>query len=144
MCVPCDKTLTFDLLLKKKLNLRHNFFNQKRWGSHITCVHFLWQDLSLGTKYFDLLTLTLTFDLLLKKLNIGINFWTERDSAFKLSMDIPWGESFQSISKFWSTTLTSNFDLILKKNLTLYRKDPMSFQKLGPGRGISPVRTAPI
>ena len=44
-------TLTFDLLLKK-LNLRH-YFLTKRDG---TCVYFLWQDLSLGTKNFDLLT----------------------------------------------------------------------------------------
>ena len=35
---------------------------------HIAYVYSLWQDLSNGTIIFDLVTLTLKFDLLLKKL----------------------------------------------------------------------------
>ena len=34
---------------------------------HISHVYFLWQDLSVNIKIFDFMTLTLTFDLLLKK-----------------------------------------------------------------------------
>ena len=51
-------------------------------GFHISHVYFLWQDLSVYTKIFDFVTLTLTFDLLLKKLNLGNNFWPKRDRDF--------------------------------------------------------------
>jgi hypothetical protein len=34
----------------------------------------LWQDLSMGTKLFDHVTLTLMFDLLIKNFNLGYNF----------------------------------------------------------------------
>ena len=46
-----------------------------------------------------LVTLTLTFDLLLKKLNLGYNFWTKRDKAFILQVCIPCGKTFLSIPK---------------------------------------------
>ena len=62
------------------------------------------------------MTLTLTFDLLLKKLNLGYNFWTRRDEAFILHMWFPCGKTFLSIPKFlplpWLLTYFS-------KNLTL-------------------------
>jgi hypothetical protein len=41
------------------------------WIHNILYVYSLWQDLSIGTKIFDLLTLTLKFDLRFKNLNIG-------------------------------------------------------------------------
>ena len=73
----------------------------------ISCVYSLWQDLSVGTKTFDPVTLTLTFDLLLKKINLGIYFCTQRDRAFILLMDIHCGKTFLSIPTFFIVTLTS-------------------------------------
>ena len=43
--------------------------------------------------------LTLTFDLLLKKLNLGFNFWTKRDEAFILHMSVPCKKTFLSVPK---------------------------------------------
>ena len=57
-------------------------------------MYFLWQDLSVDTKIFDFVTLTLTFDLLLKKLNLGNNFWTRRDRAFIFHMFISRDKTF--------------------------------------------------
>ena len=73
----------------------------------------------VGTENFDPLTLTLTFDLLLNKLNLSIYFWTERDMACILSIDIPCGKTFLSVPKLliswpWPPTLTYFW-----KNLTL-------------------------
>ena len=63
-------------------------------------MYSLWQDLSVDTKIFDFVTLTLTFDLLLKKLNLGHNFWTKRDRAFIFHMCISCDKTFLSIPKF--------------------------------------------
>ena len=82
-------------------------------------MYSLWQDLSVNTKFFDFVTLTLTFDLLLKKLNLGHNFWTKRDRAFIFHKCIPCGKTFLSIPNFltswpWPWLLTYFW-----KNLTL-------------------------
>ena len=62
------------------------------------------------------MTLTLTFDLLLKKHNLGYNFWTKRDKAFILHMLVPFDKTFLSVpKKFDLVTLTLTFDLLLKK-----------------------------
>ena len=53
--------------------------NRKRQDFHISHVYSLWQDLSYHTVIFDLVTLTLKFDLLFKNFNLGHNFWTVRD-----------------------------------------------------------------
>ena len=79
----------------------------------------MWQDLSVDTKIFDLVTLTLTFDLLLRKLNLGHNFWTKRDRAFIFHMCICCDKTFLPIPKFltswpWPWLLTYFW-----KNLTL-------------------------
>ena len=63
-------------------------------------MYSLWQDLSVDTKIFDFVTLTLTFDLLLKKLNLGHNFWTKRDRAFIFHMCISCDKTFLPIPKF--------------------------------------------
>ena len=103
--------------------------NRKRLGFHIVHVYSLWQDLSVGTKIFDPVTLTSNFDLLLKKkLNLGIYFWTERDWASILRMCIPCGKTFLSVPKFltpwpWPPTLTYFW-----KNLTLaFTFEPKEF-----------------
>ena len=57
-----------------------NYFG---WNIHISHVYFLSQYLYTGTKLFDLVTLTLKFDLLLKKsVNLGHNFLTRRGKTF--------------------------------------------------------------
>ena len=55
------------------------------------------QDLSHGTKIFDLVTLTLKFDLLLKNFNLGHNFLTRSDRAFILHMCIACDKTFHMV-----------------------------------------------
>ena len=43
---------------------------------------------------FELVTLTVTFDLLLKNFNIGHNFFIVRDRAFIFSMCVPYDQTF--------------------------------------------------
>ena len=45
--------------------------NRERQDFYISHVYPLWQDLSLHTIIFDLVTLTLKFDLLFKNSNLG-------------------------------------------------------------------------
>ena len=52
----------------------------------------LWQDLSDGTINFEHVTLTMTFDLLLK--NIGHNFFILRDGALIFGMCVPYDKAF--------------------------------------------------
>ena len=75
-------TLNCDLLLKN--------FQTKRDRVFILHMSFL-QDLSHGTINIDLVTLTLNFDLLLKKktLHLWHSFQTRKDRAFVLHMCIP-------------------------------------------------------
>ena len=60
-------------------------------------MYSLCQDLSFGTIIFDLVTLTLKFDLLLKNFNLGYNFLTRRDKAFILNMCIPRDKTFHTV-----------------------------------------------
>ena len=79
-------------------------------------MYFLWQDLSYGTIIFDLVKLTLKFDLLLKNFNLGHNFRTRRDKAFILHVCIPCDKTFHMHGTiiFDLVTLTLKFDLLLK------------------------------
>ena len=43
---------------------------------------------------FELVTLTMTFDLLLKNFNIGHKWFIERDRAFIFGMCIPYDKTF--------------------------------------------------
>ena len=63
-------------------------------------VHSLWQDLSMSTKIFDLVTLTLEFDLLLKNFNLGYSFFTRRGWAFIFHMCIPCSKTFNALPWF--------------------------------------------
>ena len=54
----------------------------------------LWQGLSDGTINFELVTLTVIFDLLLKNFNIGHNLFLVRDRAFIFGMGIPYDKAF--------------------------------------------------
>ena len=60
-------------------------------------MYSLRQDLSHGTIIFDLVTLTLKFDLLLKSFNFGHNFQTRSDMAFILYMCIPGDKTFHMV-----------------------------------------------
>ena len=54
----------------------------------------------MGTKIFDLVTLTLEFDLLLKNFNLGHSFLTRRGRAFIFHMYIPCDKAFPWVPKF--------------------------------------------
>ena len=99
-------------------------------------MYSLWRDLSVDTKIFDFVTLNLTFDLLLKKLNLGHNFWNKRDRAFIFHIFIPCDKTFLLIPIFWPSSLNLDFDLLLVK---------LEFVAAGGGGGggISPVWTDP-
>ena len=61
----------------------------------------------MGTKIFDLVTLTLTFDLLLKKFNLGHSFLTRRGRVFVLHMYIPCDNTFSWMTLWpWPWHLT--------------------------------------
>ena len=55
--------------------------NYYRHSFNISHVHSLLQDLSMGTKMFHLVILTLKFDVLLKSFNFGHSFLTRRGMA---------------------------------------------------------------
>ena len=84
-------------------------------------VYSLWQDLSHGTVSFDLVTLTLKFDLLLKNFNLDHNFLTRSDRAFILHVYSLWQDLSHGTVSFDLVTLTLKFDLLLKNfNLGCY------------------------
>ena len=71
----------------------------------------LWQDLSVGTKNFDLLTLTLMFDLLFKNFNLSYNFWMVSTRVLIFHKYVPYDKTFPWVSKFltswpWPRRLT--------------------------------------
>ena len=54
--------------------------NYQTYSFHISHVCSLWQDLSVGTKLFDLLTFTVTFDQYLGNFNLAYNLcWNTFD-----------------------------------------------------------------
>ena len=65
-------------------------------------MYYLWQDLSHGTIIFDLVTLTLKFDLLLKNFNLGYNFLIRSDWAFILHMCIACDKTFHMVPSFFT------------------------------------------
>ena len=73
----------------------------------------------MGTKMFDLVTLTLKFDLLLKNFNLSHCFLTRRGRAFIFHLYIPCDKTFPWVPKFltswpWPWSLT-----YFKKNFNL-------------------------
>ena len=73
----------------------------------------------MGTDVFDLVTLTVKFDLLSKNFDLGHIFLTRRGRAFILHMYIPCDTTFPwGTNVFDLVTLTLKFDLLLK-TLTL-------------------------
>ena len=104
----------------EKVKMRRNLAH---WGSWTQCithellqvelsyshVYSLWQEFSMSTKIFDLVTLTLKFDLLLKNFNLGHNFLARRGRDFILHMYIPCDQTFPWVPTFltrWPWSLT--------------------------------------
>ena len=75
-------------------NIGHNLSYPKRCGFHILHVCSLWQGLSDGTIIFERVTLTLTFELLLKKSNIGHNLFILKGMAFIFDMCVFYDKAF--------------------------------------------------
>ena len=114
-------TLIFDILLKKNFTLVITFEPREIRLSYYTCVllvarPFCWYQF---TKNFELVTLTLIFDLLLKKHNLGHNFWTKRDMAFILHMCITCSKTFLLVPIYKKNELLTLILTYFWKNLTL-------------------------
>ena len=60
-------------------------------------MYTLWQDLSDVTINFEHVTLTGTFDLLLKNFNVGYNFFILWDKAFIFDMCVPFDKVFPMV-----------------------------------------------
>ena len=96
--------------------------NRERQGFHISHVYSLWREFSHHTTFFDLVTLTLKFDLLFKNFNLGHDLWTTRDRSFIFPMFIPWDKFFDTIPQFltywpWPLSLTYFWNFNLGHNL---------------------------
>ena len=104
------------LSVQSKLNFGYNFSTNRDKAFILHMLVPCDKTFLSVQKKIDLVTLTLTFDLLLKKkLNLGYNFWTKRD--FIVQVCIPCGKAFLSIPKIltlWPWLLTYFW-----KNLTL-------------------------
>ena len=59
------------------------------------------QDLSKGTKMFDLMTLALEFDLLFENFNFVNNMWIKSARALVYHMSILVTDPFQGNQQFW-------------------------------------------
>ena len=73
----------------------------------------------MGTKIFDLVTLTLMFDLLIKNFNLGYNFQMACTRMLIFHMSIPCGKTFPWVPT--DLTLTLEFDLLVENfNLAIF------------------------
>jgi hypothetical protein len=73
------------------------------------------QDLFMGTKIFDLVTLTLMFDSLIKKFNLGYIFQMVCTRMSIFDMSVPCDKIFSWVPKcFDLVTLTLMFDPLVK------------------------------
>ena len=81
--------------------------------SYYMCVYLVVRPFSWYQKFWHVI-LTFIFGLLLKKLNLGFNFWTERDRAFIVYIRVPCDKTFLSLQKNVDL-MTLTFDLLLKK-----------------------------
>ena len=147
MSIPCDKTFlsVHKILISWPLPLLLTYF----WKNLTYDITFESKEIRLSYHGYSLVTSPfcryLNFwsrdlDLQLwpvfeKKINLGINFWSERDRAFIKCMCIPCGKTFLSVLNFYPVTLTSGLELLLKKlNLCINfwtKRDPKRLQKLG-------------
>ena len=78
-------------------------------------MYSLWQDLSVHNKNVDLVTLTLTFDLLLKKIKHNHNFLIKSDWALILYICIPCDKTSLMIPIFLPCGLDLDLDRLMEK-----------------------------
>ena len=135
MCIPYEETFPFIpkfltlwpwpwpltyILVSQNLTFVITF-EPLEVGFHISCVYSLWWGLPIHTKIFDLVTLTVTFDLhtCISKFNICHNFWTIRGRGFIFHIYIPCDEDFPLLPKLktlwpspWPLThISENFNI---------------------------------
>jgi hypothetical protein len=67
---------------------------------YFTWVFHVWQDLLMGTTIFDLVTLTLMFDLLIKNFNLVYNFWMVCTRALIYDMSVPYCKTIPWVPNF--------------------------------------------
>ena len=86
----------------KNFNVACNSWTTTGTQVELSYLYSLWQDLSMGTKFFYLVTLTLKFDLhvRLKNFNLGHSSLTRRGRAFIFHMYIPCDTTFLRVQKF--------------------------------------------
>jgi hypothetical protein len=79
--------LNFDLDLEN-FNLIYIFWSNCElcYGFDTWDVDAFWRDLSFSTQMFDLVTLILNFDLILKNFNLGYIFWSKWDGTLLLKI----------------------------------------------------------
>ena len=104
---PWPWSLTF---FWKTLTLVITFLPEEIGISYCTYVYLVTRPITWYHK-FDLVKLTLKFDQLLKNFNLGHNFLTRRDRAFKLHIWISCDKTFHIVPLFltsrpWSWSLT--------------------------------------
>jgi hypothetical protein len=77
----------------------------------------------MGTKRFDLVTLTLLFDLLIKNCNLGYNIWmASTTKGFDISRECSlWQDFSMGTNRFDLVALTLVFDLLVENfNLVIF------------------------
>ena len=99
---PCDLDLSL-----KFFYLANEFLNRvlELW-IRISHEYFKRQDLSMDTNIFDLVTLTLEFELLFEIFNFVNHIWILRARALIFHMSIPWDKIFLLVLTFWPWHLT--------------------------------------
>ena len=115
---PCDLDLGVWPIFLKTLTLLKTF---EQWVLELW--YFTWVSVVIrpfcGSIIFDLVTLTLEFDLLFKNLDLANNFWIVSARALIFHMSIPYDKTFAWFPLFhYLVTLTREFDLLFK-NLDL-------------------------
>ena len=93
-------------------------------------MYTFWQDLSHGTIFSDLMTLT--FDLFLNSFNLGHNFLTRRDRASILHICISCDKTFHMVPLFftswpWPWSLTSFWKTLILDITFLPEKIGLSY-----------------
>jgi hypothetical protein len=68
----------------------------------------------MGTKIFDLVTLTLLLDLLIENFNLGYIFWLVGIRALTFQMSVPCDKTYPWVWKVDLLTFVLVFDLLIK------------------------------
>jgi hypothetical protein len=85
------------------------------WDFDISREYPLWQDLSMGTNSFDLVTITLVLDLLIENFNLGYIFWMVDTMNLTFHINIPCNKNYPWVPKNWLCDLDLGFWLTYYK-----------------------------